>query len=691
MSGFDPPKYIASLTGAINDGAKAAQTGAFAFGLVGLLLLATAFSATDEDLLLDHTLAIAQLGAAIPVTVSFAMMPILFLALHVFTLIRYDMLAANLRQFRTDLAAMVPLAADRERCRQLLANVEFIQSLTAPEGSALRSRVFGFVSWLVIAGFPVIVLLAVQINALRYQSEMVTLVQRLCLIADLALLLWFFRRQQINRGEDGLSPGGRLLAWLPLYGLALILVLDFAYVNVPDADSTTVRAGIPFQQRLTRVEGESPGRPPYRLAAVQDMILAVPRQPLDLWLCPELHWGCRFLKVDHRILVGKVWDNKAIIELGAGEALTQARRASFEGVFLRGRSLRFADLSESRLYAADMIGVDLRQATLFNTQFQGANMFVAQLQGANMQGAQMQGADMQSAQMQGADMSNAQIQGADMQSAQMQGANMSNAQLQDANMMAAQMQGSNMENAQMQGADMSNAQIQGADMRCAQMQGANMSNVQLQGANMMAAQMQGTNMENAQMQGADMRSARIWQTSFQETQFDLTDLRGADSEEPLASDDVRKLLESVSPQTRQRIGQTLTPRELKAEERKAVAAGSVLVDAETKLRPALAPAIAAQSTKDEAAFDAKLAPVLAAIAASSPAAASGIARRLEAASSTEGCRYADLAGRLLAAAKEARISLDADTLQRLQLVADPSRPDRPACPPIAMPDQPPSR
>ena len=641
MSGFDPPKYIASLTGAINDGAKAAQTGAFAFGLVGLLLLATAFSATDEDLLLDHTLAIAQLGAAIPVTVSFAMMPILFLALHVFTLIRYDMLAANLRQFRTDLAAMVPLAADRERCRQLLANVEFIQSLTAPEGSALRSRVFGFVSWLVIAGFPVIVLLAVQINALRYQSEMVTLVQRLCLIADLALLLWFFRRQQINRGEDGLSPGGRLLAWLPLYGLALILVLDFAYVNVPDADSTTVRAGIPFQQRLTRVEGESPGRPPYRLAAVQDMILAVPRQPLDLWLCPELHWGCRFLKVDHRILVGKVWDNKAIIELGAGEALTQARRASFEGVFLRGRSLRFADLSESRLYAADMIGVDLRQATLFNTQFQGANMFVAQLQGANMQGAQMQGADMQSAQM--------------------------------------------------QGADMSNAQIQGADMRCAQMQGANMSNVQLQGANMMAAQMQGTNMENAQMQGADMRSARIWQTSFQETQFDLTDLRGADSEEPLASDDVRKLLESVSPQTRQRIGQTLTPRELKAEERKAVAAGSVLVDAETKLRPALAPAIAAQSTKDEAAFDAKLAPVLAAIAASSPAAASGIARRLEAASSTEGCRYADLAGRLLAAAKEARISLDADTLQRLQLVADPSRPDRPACPPIAMPDQPPSR
>jgi hypothetical protein len=171
MDAFEPPKYITSLIAAINDGAKSAQTGAFAFALIGLYLLATAFSATDEDLLLDRTLAISQLGAQIPVTVSFAMMPILFVALHVFTLIRYDMLAANVRHFMGCLERTVPLAADREHCRQLLANVEFIQSLTAPLGSPLRSRLFGFVAWVVIAGFPIIVLLAVQTNALRYQSE----------------------------------------------------------------------------------------------------------------------------------------------------------------------------------------------------------------------------------------------------------------------------------------------------------------------------------------------------------------------------------------------------------------------------------------------------------------------------------------------------------------------------------------
>src|SRR4051812_22362526 len=195
MDTFEPPKYITSLIAAINDGAKSAQTGALAFAAIGLYLLATAFSATDEDLLLDRTLAISQLGAQIPVTVSFAMMPILFVALHVFTLIRYDMLAANVRHFMTALEMMVPLAADREHCRQLLANVEYIQSLTAPPGSPLRSRLFGFVAWVVVAGFPVAVLLAVQINALRYRSEMVTIVQRVSLLVDLAALFWFQTRQ----------------------------------------------------------------------------------------------------------------------------------------------------------------------------------------------------------------------------------------------------------------------------------------------------------------------------------------------------------------------------------------------------------------------------------------------------------------------------------------------------------------
>ena len=49
-----------------------------------------------------------------------------------------------------------------------------------------------------------------------------------------------------------------------------------------------------------------------------------------------------------QIMIGKAWDSKAIVELGAGQLLTDERRASFEGIFLRKRTLRFANLTESR-------------------------------------------------------------------------------------------------------------------------------------------------------------------------------------------------------------------------------------------------------------------------------------------------------------------------------------------------------
>src|SRR5690349_14767980 len=145
MEAFEPPKYLTSLIAAVNDGAKSAQAGAFLFLLVGLYLLATAFSASDEDLLLGKAVTISQIGASLPVSFSFAIAPLVFVFLHVYTLVRYDMLAANVRQFVQELRETVPREADRERCRQLLTNVEFIVTLTTPRGSALYSR---FWPWL---------------------------------------------------------------------------------------------------------------------------------------------------------------------------------------------------------------------------------------------------------------------------------------------------------------------------------------------------------------------------------------------------------------------------------------------------------------------------------------------------------------------------------------------------------------
>jgi uncharacterized protein YjbI with pentapeptide repeats len=122
------------------------------------------------------------------------------------------------------------------------------------------------------------------------------------------------------------------------------------------------------------------------------------RQPLDLGLCPALHWGCRYLNVNHRTLVGHVWNTQAITELRSakGKSAEQVNDslAGIEGVFLRSRTLRSANFAESQLYAADMIEADLSRANLFAANLAGANLFAANLAGADLSGADLFGANL---------------------------------------------------------------------------------------------------------------------------------------------------------------------------------------------------------------------------------------------------------------------------------------------------------
>ena len=79
------------------------------------------------------------------------------------------------------------------------------------------------------------------------------------------------------------------------------------------------------------------------------------------------------MRVDHRTLVDHVWDDKAMAELRRGGA-DQAKLAAVEGLVLRSRSLCFAELGESSLFAADLIGADLGKASLNNAVLPGAKL-----------------------------------------------------------------------------------------------------------------------------------------------------------------------------------------------------------------------------------------------------------------------------------------------------------------------------
>jgi uncharacterized protein YjbI with pentapeptide repeats len=526
---FEPPKYLSSLIGAVNDGAKAAQGGGLAFLLVGVYLLGTAFSASDEDLLLGKTVTISQIGASLPVSFSFAIAPLVFVFLHVYTLVRYDMLASNVRQFLYELRDSVRGEPNRERCRQLLANVEFVAALTTPRGSTLYSRFWPSLFVGIIALFPVAVLLLVQINALRYQSDMIVWVQRAWLALDLAVLTWFFARNPFYSDERKDVPNHWRLAvrqGLPVGLSALLFLLNLSWLGTapPSADPELVR----YNPLSSHWRDHS--RPSF-----VDML----RQPLDLLTCRGLNWGCRFLRVDHRTLVGKVWDEKAVAELRKGTPDPGKLLPNLEGVFLRARSLRFALLDESRLYAADLIDADLRNASLTDADISGARLTGAILRGSNITSSQLSSA---SSDLSTADLSGLKLEGADLKArklreAILEGTNLADAQLQGADLRHVNLEKANLVHCHLDGADLTGANLKFANLERAQLFGTDLKQTDLshatlkiafaQAANLTESLLEHTNLETTALQGAVLIRANLIGANLSFASLRAADLRGA--------------------------------------------------------------------------------------------------------------------------------------------------------------------
>lgn len=406
-AGFQPPAYIASLIASINDGARAAQTGGLFMLAIAVYLMATVISTTDEVLLRGTFVNFSQIGVQVPVVASYALAPLVFLFLYVHTLIRYDMLAENLRLLGRELRTALPIEADRDRCRQLLANVEFVQYWIAPKGSPWHSQVYPVLVWVMLVAIPIVVFLATQISFLRYQNAFVTdVIHRGSLAAALSAITYFWYRQA-RRRQDWQPLGwwgkARTLArsatgWFA----AVVLLLAMAYLRIP---------------------------PPYISASATLADRLSNFHPLDLIACPNFDWGCRYLRLDHRLLAQEKPEGEVLFKLRTGEDDLKNLLLRVEALFLRGRSFRFADFSNSEFYDADLTGVDLRGANLSGARLQGANLFGAQLQGADLSGAQLQGAGLSGAQLQGADLRDAQLQGAILLGAQLQGADLRGAAL----------------------------------------------------------------------------------------------------------------------------------------------------------------------------------------------------------------------------------------------------------------------
>jgi hypothetical protein len=238
---------------------------------------------------------------------------------------------------------------------------------------------------------------------------------------------------------------------------AVVLLVDLAWLQVPGADATTVRANRDLNAYLHAYPGVSA---PF----VHQISWLTAFNPVDLLLCTPGSWGCRFLSVTHRVIVARILDTTTFVTLRAGADADEKHRASFEAASLSGRTLRFADLSASEL-AADLSEADLQHANLSYAKLRGADLLAAQMQGASLLQAELQGSKLFEGNLQGADLIVADLRGADLFGARLEGADLLGARLQGTNLFGARLQGADLRMAHLEGADLRAAHLQGTDLR----------------------------------------------------------------------------------------------------------------------------------------------------------------------------------------------------------------------------------
>ena len=509
-AGCEPCKhemFLQKLVDSINDTARTVRNTLFLVLLAGLyLILSLAFS-TDENLLRDSRIALPQVGVGISLSASYIVAPVIFLYLHFHMLFLLDGLKRKIQAFKW---AIKDLDA-KDKYWNWLSSSAFVQSLRFCSGCSPKVLV-----WLSVVALPLMLLLAIFLSFVRYQSDWITVLHRIVFILDLAFVAFFrsecfayiericssYRKKCPENPGTGENPEGtdqncgqeasitdeipskkkiickilKYLKYLLAWSVLISMVLSVSLVKPLDYDSKYNTKPDPNYAKNNHFLERT-------ITAIVQAKLEK-KNYFDAILCQAWDLVCRYLTIDDAL-------------------------PDIHGIDLHARELRFARFGSAKLDKANFRSADLRGAYLEGGKLQGADLQNAKLQGANFSGAKLQGANFGGAELQNTNLKGAELQNADLRGAKSQGTNFKNVQLQGARLVSANLIGENLGGVKLQNADLRFAVLQGVNFEGAQLEGADLQNAKLQGANFTGAQLQGARLQGAELQGANLEDARL--------------------------------------------------------------------------------------------------------------------------------------------------------------------------------------
>ena len=459
----------------------------FTFVQVFLLYVAVSVFGVDDRDLLDpsSTIPLPLPNIGLPTFYFFLLAPVLVALLHINLLLHHQAYQDKLRHWRD--------GAPKAQLDQLAPNFFDIAFLAQDRWQRQLVRAS---LWLLLYFCPPATLSLSLFWFADYQELWITLLHFGLLITSYSASLYFSSRQVTSSSRKRRFwpwARGLLLGVLPLVGtylVAVVILLTWANYNFSNPLFTQIR---------------------------------------NSWLINGLLY---LPKIDAPSFVYKELDADTIKLAAAYENnITDAKliQRYSRSIDLRGRSLRYADLSSSflpkallgaaNLSGANLNGARLPNANLEKAHLQGAWLIYTHLQRADLKGAHLQDAVLKEARLQEVDLSEADLRGSDLSEARMQSSNLSkvrlqgavlhSARLQDALLWMASLQGANLYKVRFQGANLWNVHLQGANLRDGYLQGANLRDAHLQGADLAYAFLQGADLEGARLQGADLEGARL--------------------------------------------------------------------------------------------------------------------------------------------------------------------------------------
>jgi uncharacterized protein YjbI with pentapeptide repeats len=153
------------------------------------------------------------------------------------------------------------------------------------------------------------------------------------------------------------------------------------------------------------------------------------------------------------------------------------------------------EIVTNKMGKRDLSGADLSDTGLRNAYLIGANLNEADLSDADLSGAYLSDADLSGAYLSDADLSGAYLTSANLSGASLTSANLSRVYLIVANLSGANLSGANLSGADLSGADLSGADLSGADLSDADLSVANLSGANLSGANLSGANLSAIQVE----------------------------------------------------------------------------------------------------------------------------------------------------------------------------------------------------